>query len=129
MKKAQKRTKEAEAIQMNIKNLNFYILKNQIGIKNLDKQNNQEYAEINDFILCERPLYPFGRTCYLQAVLHVLCCTTRLVLSFLMRDPFPYKDDTLCSLFKDLLIDQRQLDTEPEGYDEILDFMARIKPD
>ena len=37
MKKAQKRTKEAEAIQMNIKNLNFYILKNQIGIQNLDK--------------------------------------------------------------------------------------------
>ena len=94
-----------------------------------DKEIEPEHVEVNNFILCERPLYPFGRTCYVQSVLNVLCCTQRLVLTFLMQDPFPYSKNSFSWSFKNLLIDQRQLDTEPEGYDDILDKLAIMKPD
>ena len=55
-----------------------------------------EYMEVNDFVMCERSLKSSGSTCYVQAVLHALGMTRRLVLTFLMRDPFPFKSGSFC---------------------------------
>ena len=54
------------------------------------KEADEVFQDINDFVLCEKPLVPIGRTCYISTVLTALNSCRRYVLSYLMRDPFPY---------------------------------------
>lgn len=111
-KRVVKAEHELNTINANMRNLNLFIIKNCIGIQMMDAENDPEYMEVNDFVMCERSLKSSGSTCYVQAVLHALGMTRRLVLTFLMRDPFPFKSGSFCQAFKDFLIDQRELETK-----------------
>ena len=110
-----------------MRNLNLFIIKNCIGIQMMDVENDPEFMEVNDFVMCERALKNCGSTCYVQSVLHALGMTRRLVLTFLMRDPFPFKAGTFCHVFKDFLIDQRELNTTAQSYEPLLDQLAALK--
>jgi ubiquitin C-terminal hydrolase len=110
-----------------MRNLNLFIIKNCIGIEMMDVENDPEYMEVNDFVMCERALKNSGSTCYVQAVLHALGMTRRLVLTFLMRDPFPFKAGSFGQAFKDFLIDQRELEPTAQSYEPLLELLAAVK--
>ena len=47
----------------------------------------------------------------------------------MMRDPFPYDDDTMSGSMRTFMTNYRRMDDEPEAYDEVLAVLAKFKPD
>ena len=95
-------------ITKNLKNLSLFFVKSAVAVKTSDNDDEQReteeiYQDINDFVLCEKSLAPIGKTCYLSSVLLALNSCRRYVLSYLMRDPFPFQEDSLSQTFRTFL--------------------------
>lgn len=86
------------------------------------------YLEVNEFVLVERALEDYDETCYIQVVLHMMNVTRRLVLSYLMRDPFPFKAGTFSQTLKDFMFEFRQLDFEQQSIEGVVRHMGEIEP-
>ena len=93
--KAKKEDRDKPFLDLNeyrdgTKNLDFFIHKTRIGIQAMEYDHETVFQEVNDFINVERALDSYYNTCYVSVILHLLNFTKRFVLTFLMRDPFPF---------------------------------------
>jgi len=125
---------DIEALHKNLQNLSLFFVKQAVGAR--DSQYTDElgqaeevFHEINDFVLCERTLSPIGKTCYLQSALTALNSCRRFVLSYLMRDPFPFSEDSLSFAVRGFFTDYRQVKGPSHEYDDFLDSLAYFKPE
>ena len=118
-----------DAIAQNLQNFAVFMTKSNVGIQKLDDFVDPFFQELNDFLLCERTLNVPGNTCYLQSVLICLNSVKRFTLNLMMRDPFPFDEDTMSGVMRTFMTNYRRMDEEPENYDDILEVLAKHKPE
>ena len=119
---------DSQVYKSKMNNFDLFVHKVSLGIQQNMMEQEPMFMEVNEFVLVERALEDLDETCYIQVALHIMNITRRLVLSFLMRDPFPFKPGTFSSTLKDFMFEFRQLDFKQQSIDSVQNHMAEIEP-
>ena len=82
---------DSQVYKSKMNNFDLFVHKVSLGIQQNMMEQEPMFMEVNEFVLVERALEDLDETCYIQVALHIMNITRRLVLSFLMRDPLPFK--------------------------------------
>jgi hypothetical protein len=114
---------------MNLENMCLFALKSSIGIQKLQTEETDPlYEEVNEFVLCERALEPIGLTCYLSSALLALNACRKFVLWYMIKEPFPFPNNSFSNILRIFLTEFRMLSHGPHSYKPILQFLHTKKP-
>ena len=104
--------------------MEVFVTKAIIGIQSIKDEPDSLFSEVQEFMIVERALKDYGQKCYLSVALHIFNYIKRMVLFYLMQDPFPFADNTFSRLMKEYIFEFRKLDFDPYDYNEIVEVLS-----